>query len=71
MKAPSWGNAGGLKKEVRKMLKKEEITVVCAWCGKLLRQGTPPMKHISHAICQECYNIEIKKIETGGVHTRR
>lgn len=25
--------------------------IVCAWCGSLMRQGTPP---ISHGICGHC-----------------
>jgi len=28
------------------------MRVICAWCGKLIREGDEP---ISHGICEECY----------------
>jgi hypothetical protein len=39
----------------------EILTVVCAWCKKLIKQGNS--KDISHGICKECFNVVIKKIE--------
>ena len=35
------------------------MTVVCAWCKKIMYKGT---NEITHGICKDCLAIELKKI---------
>ncbi|MEI6562520.1 MAG: hypothetical protein WCO68_10645 [Verrucomicrobiota bacterium] len=35
--------------------------IVCAWCGRILKEG--PDEKISHAICLECFEREVKSIK--------
>ena len=37
----------------------EYSKVVCAWCGKVLKKSRS--KVISHGICKECKEAELKK----------
>lgn len=30
---------------------RDAVKIICAWCGKVLREGTLPA---SHGICREC-----------------
>lgn len=36
------------------------MRVICAWCGKYLEDK--PGDGVSHSICEECYDKEIKKL---------
>lgn len=36
-----------------------QVTVLCAWCGALLREGGP---EISHGICRDCAPALLEKI---------
>ena len=36
--------------------------VVCAWCNKVIRDGDYDTD-VSHGICKECYENEIKKLD--------
>ena len=41
-----------------------EHRIVCAWCGKILVKGPPP---ISHRICESCRDkviLELKGIDS-------
>ena len=35
-------------------LRMGELTVICAWCRKLLMIGQMGVKPVSHGICEEC-----------------
>ena len=37
-----------------------ENKIVCAWCKKVIKEGVDP---ISHGICEECCEEEIKKLD--------
>lgn len=42
------------------------VEIHCKWCGKFIRLAdfTAGLSDlISHGICDECYEIEIKKLE--------
>ncbi len=39
------------------------IKIVCAWCGKVIREGSPGVKLVSHLICPECYEEEMRRFE--------
>jgi phage FluMu protein Com len=42
------------------------MKVVCAWCGKVLQEGSEP---ISHGICPECKEeMKQEMIAEGGNH---
>jgi hypothetical protein len=34
--------------------------IVCAWCGKVLNEGIPP---VSHGMCEDCYEEQIDELE--------
>jgi len=31
-----------------------EYSIVCAWCKKLMKKGSPLQEEISHGICPKC-----------------
>lgn len=39
-----------------------EIKVICAWCQEHMR-GPKDSPHISHGICQKCFDQEMKEIK--------
>lgn len=39
------------------------IKIVCAWCGKVIREGAPGVKLVSHLICPECFEEEIRRLD--------
>lgn len=45
----------------------DKMTVICAWCNKVLREGSPYLP-ISHGMCEECKQRELAKI---GVKSER
>ncbi len=36
------------------------MKIICAWCGRLIRQGPLPA---SHAMCQECFDVQIAELD--------
>jgi ribosomal protein S27E len=40
-----------------------QIQVVCAWCGKVLRESDVENPVISHSICEECKRNLEKEIQ--------
>ena len=40
-----------------------EPQVVCAWCSKVIKDGTEPA---SHGICGACLELELSSIEAWG-----
>jgi rRNA maturation endonuclease Nob1 len=36
------------------------LKLVCAWCGKTMREGDEPA---SHGICEVCYESVVRRIE--------
>lgn len=51
------------RKETKKMLTEKEITVQCLNCNKIIKMGEPPLAHISHGYCEECYQQAIAEIK--------
>ncbi len=39
------------------------IKIVCAWCGKVIREGAPGVKLVTHLICPECFEEEMRRFE--------
>jgi hypothetical protein len=39
------------------------IKIVCAWCGKVVREGAPGVKLVSHLICPECFEKEMGQLK--------
>ena len=39
----------------------DKHTVICAWCGKLIEQGSR-VKPASHGICQSCLEKQLKEL---------
>lgn len=37
--------------------------VVCAWCGKVLKEGTPGAR-VSHGICNRCMHRELAQAQS-------
>jgi len=44
------------------MSKPKEYILVCAWCKKLIKDGDEEGL-ISHGICSDCFEKEIKKMK--------
>jgi len=38
----------------------ETITVICAWCGKVLKQGNSEL--VSHGICEDCAAVLLEEV---------
>jgi hypothetical protein len=36
------------------------MKIVCAWCGKVLRDDSE--EEVSHGICRECYDREVRPV---------
>jgi len=41
------------------------LEIRCAWCSKIMREGTPGAP-VSHGICPECHAKLDEKIKKGG-----
>jgi hypothetical protein len=39
------------------------IKIVCAWCGKVVREGAPGVKLVSHLICPDCFEKEMQRLK--------
>ena len=39
------------------------IKIVCAWCGKVVREGSPGGKLVSHLICPDCFEQEMRRLK--------
>jgi len=40
---------------------KEQPMVICAWCGKVLKQGNS--KLVSHGICEDCAAVLLAEVQ--------
>ena len=42
---------------------KRDMRIVCAWCGKIIKEGTgEPDENVSHGICTKCAKVEKEEI---------
>lgn len=41
--------------------KETKVKVICAWCGRVLREG--PAEPVSHGMCQQCSETWLRGIE--------
>ena len=39
------------------------IRIICAWCGKVVREGAPGVKLVSHLICPDCFEKEMRLLK--------
>ena len=62
-------NRGLRLAKIAKRIRRERVVKVCAYCGKVKLGDTyekvkyVPKGHISHGMCQRCYNEMIKEVE--------
>ena len=54
-----------------------ELTVQCAWCGRVMKHGRPwpPLSTrsaaVSHGLCENCYVAELNAIRRGAATPRK
>lgn len=41
------------------------MKVICSYCQRVIREedGKKPLRQSTHGICQDCYAVELRKIE--------